>query len=63
MCSKNKGADQLYSYCTADLRLCFLHMQKALFPHDVVHVLCGQIQFRNERDVHFLLTVLVDRLD
>ena len=23
MCSKNKGADQLCSYCTADLRLCF----------------------------------------
>ena len=22
-CSKNKGADQLCSYCTADLRLCF----------------------------------------
>ena len=21
--SENKGADQLYSYCTADLRLCF----------------------------------------
>ena len=23
MCNKNKGADQLYSYCTADLHLCF----------------------------------------
>ena len=22
-CSKNKGADQLRSYCEADLRLCF----------------------------------------
>ena len=22
-CIKNKGADQLCSYCTADLRLCF----------------------------------------
>ena len=22
-CSENNGADQLYSYCTADLRLCF----------------------------------------
>ena len=22
-CSENKGADQLCSYCTADLRLCF----------------------------------------
>ena len=26
-CSENKGADQLCSYCTADLRLCFEHMQ------------------------------------
>ena len=23
LCSENKGADQLCSYCTADLRLCF----------------------------------------
>ena len=23
VCSKNKGADQLHSYCPADLRLCF----------------------------------------
>ena len=25
-CAENKGADQLCNYCTADLRLCFLHM-------------------------------------
>ena len=24
LCSKNKGADQVCTYCTADLRLCFL---------------------------------------
>ena len=30
--SENKGADQLCSYCPADLRLClFSHMQKAGF--------------------------------
>ena len=29
-CSKNKGADQLCSYCTADLRLCF-RIGKSLF--------------------------------
>ena len=29
MCSENKGADQLSSYCTADLRLCF-HLCKLL---------------------------------
>ena len=30
-CSKNKGTDQLHGYREADLRLCFLHMQKAGF--------------------------------
>ena len=30
MCSENKGADQLRSYC-ADLRLCFSHRQKSGF--------------------------------
>ena len=30
LCSENKGADQLRSYCEADLRLCF-HMQKSRF--------------------------------
>ena len=29
LCSKNKGADQLRSYCEADLRLCF-HIYKML---------------------------------
>ena len=28
LCSENKGADQLCGYRTADLRLCFSHMQK-----------------------------------
>ena len=28
---KNKGTDQLCSYCTADLLLCFSHIQKAVF--------------------------------
>ena len=31
MCSENKGADQLLGYHTADLHLCFVHMQKAEF--------------------------------
>ena len=31
LCSKNKGADQLCSYCTADLRLCFSHMHRSGF--------------------------------
>ena len=31
LCSENKGADQLCTYCTADLRLLFLHRQKSGF--------------------------------
>ena len=33
LCSENKGADQLCSYCMADLRLCF-RIGKILFSHD-----------------------------
>ena len=32
LCSENKGADQLCSYCTADLRLCFLLCRLLVFP-------------------------------
>ena len=31
-CSENKGADQLCSYCTADLRLCFRIGKNPVFP-------------------------------
>ena len=31
-CSENKGADQLCSYCTADLRLCFHLCRLLVFP-------------------------------
>ena len=31
LCSKNKGADQLCSYCAADLRLCFLIFKNLVF--------------------------------
>ena len=34
--SENKGTDQLCSYCTADLRLCF-HIDKIRFSYDVAH--------------------------
>ena len=30
-CSENKGADQLRSYCAADLRLCFRICKKPVF--------------------------------
>ena len=32
MCSKNKGADQLRSYCQADLRHCFCLCRLLVFP-------------------------------
>ena len=31
LCSENKGADQLRSYCAADLRLCFRICKKPAF--------------------------------
>ena len=31
-CSENKGADQLRSYCEADLRLCFRLSRLLVFP-------------------------------
>ena len=37
LCSKNKRADQLPSYCTSDLHLCF-RMCKMRFSHSATHV-------------------------
>ena len=37
LCSENKGADQLRSYCEADLRLCF-PKGKNLNSHGEAHV-------------------------
>ena len=37
--SENKGADQLRSYCAADLRLLFSHMQKIGFSHVAAHII------------------------
>ena len=36
LCRENKGADQLPSYCEADLRLCF-RIGKNPVSHDKVH--------------------------
>ena len=40
-CSENKGADQLRSYCAADLRLCFcvfvFAYAKSWFSHNEAH--------------------------
>ena len=38
LCSENKGADQLCSYCTADLRLCF-RICKFLVSYYAAHIL------------------------
>ena len=37
--SENKGADQLRSYCEADLRLCFRIYAKCWFSHDADHII------------------------
>ena len=36
--SENKGADQLRSYCEADLRLCFRICRLFGFPHEAAHI-------------------------
>ena len=36
--SENKGADQLCSYCAADLRLCLRMHAKSRFSHKEVHI-------------------------
>ena len=46
-CSENKGADQLRSYCEADLRLCFRICR--LFSHEVAQIL--------ENAIHFVMLV------
>ena len=43
-CIENKGADQLRSYCEADLRLCF-RIGKIRFSHDAAQMV---ISFREE---------------
>ena len=38
-CGENKGADQLCSYCTADLHLCFRIDKIIWFSKDTAHIL------------------------
>ena len=40
--NENKGADQLCSYCTADMGLCFRIGQNQ-FSHDVAHIIQSSI--------------------
>ena len=38
-CSEIKDADQLCSYCAADLCLCFSHMKKSRFSYDGAYII------------------------
>ena len=40
-CSENKGADQLRSYCEADLRLCFRLCRLLVFPYGGSYFNCN----------------------
>ena len=43
LCSENKGADQLRSYCAADLSLCFCICKKSRFSYDVAHLILSYV--------------------
>ena len=46
--SKNKGADQLRSYCEADQRLCFSPMQIVGFPmRRLIHSFLSEAKIEN----------------
>ena len=38
LCSESKGADQLRSFCEADLRLCFRIGKNSFFFHDATQI-------------------------
>ena len=55
MCSENKGANQMYSYNSADLRLCFLICKNPVFFHGVtqiVNVTGNDIHFKRINSTH-----------
>ena len=55
MCSENKGANQMYSYYSADLQLWFPHLQKSCFSHDVaqiVNFIGNDIHFKRINSTH-----------
>ena len=51
-CSENKVTDQLHSYCEADLRLCFSHMQ-------IVGFLMAHFKIMNQQNLVFGLMINV----
>ena len=72
LCSEDKGADQLCSYCTADLRLCFCksknpvflrHGSKLMFQekinHRVISAGCCNERIIGQNDIYTLLLLLM----
>ena len=49
LCSENKGADQLRSYCAADQLLCFRIYAKRQFSHDMSHIEPGSVKHGLEK--------------
>ena len=47
LCSETKGADQLRSYCTADLRLCFRICKRPFFSKRGSFVTDGRTAVRS----------------
>ena len=50
LCGENKGTDQLRSYCTADLHLCFVYA-KSRFSHDMAHIRTVPPHSRNRANI------------
>ena len=53
LCSENKAADQLRSYRTVDLCLCFSHMQTAGFPMMQLILYYFELLYNNSNDLGF----------
>ena len=62
LCSENKGADQLRSYCAADLPLCF-RICKKRFSHNEAHIIIARILiFRFKASKPVILLTLAEVL-
>ena len=70
-CSENKGADQLRSYCEADLRLCFRICRLLFFPRggsfvdqtsSNEYVFINTIQFYCKQDMPMCFTTVMEKM-
>ena len=59
LCSENKEADQLGSYCAADLRLCF-GVCKTWFSYDVAHLIIVERTMIRISMLHLMLQKIFD---